>query len=87
MRIPQLNFTQGEANDTLFRIIEKNVRAPTLYFGDLRGQLSACHTAETQFLEVVDKHGREITLKLMRDLTDYAERLRALKFRRYPMGK
>jgi len=52
LRIPPCRlYSQGEPNDTLFRIIEKNVRAPTLYFGDPRAQLSACHTADTQSLE------------------------------------
>ena len=88
LRIPPTKlYNEGKPNDTLFRIIEKNVRAPTLYFGDLRGQLSACHTAETQFLEVIERYGRETTIRLMRDLTDYAERVARAAISEIPDGK
>ncbi len=88
LRIPPTKlYSNGEANDTLFRIIEKNVRAPTLYFGDLRGQLSACHTAETQFIDVVKRYGRQTTKELMRDLTDYAERVARTAITAIPDGK
>lgn len=76
LRIPPCRlYDRGEANDTLFRIIEKNVRAPTLYFGDLRAQLAACHTAETQFLALNDRYGRDAVKSLMSDLIDYSERM------------
>ena len=87
LRIPPCRlYDQGEPNDTLFRIIEKNVRAPTLYFGDLRAQLSACHTAETQFLELCDRYGRASVQALMRDLIDYSERMARAAISELPDG-
>ena len=49
--------TAGEPNETLFALIEKNVRLPVRVFGDLRSQLSACHIAEEAFLRLVARHG------------------------------
>ena len=47
LRIPPLKlYARGEPNETLFRIIEKNVRLPVRLMGDLRAQLAACHGAE-----------------------------------------
>src|SRR6266404_6345551 len=47
LRIPPVKmYDQGEPNETLFRIFEKNVRVPVKVLGDIRAQLSACHIAE-----------------------------------------
>ena len=54
LRIPPLKlYDRGQRNETLVRLIEKNVRVPVRVFGDLRAQLSACHIAERQFLDLV----------------------------------
>ncbi|MCA8930124.1 MAG: hydantoinase B/oxoprolinase family protein [Alphaproteobacteria bacterium] len=87
LRIPPCRlYDRGEPNDTLFRIIEKNVRAPTLYFGDLRAQLAACHTAETQFIALIDRYGRASVTDLMGQLIDYAERMARAAIREIPDG-
>ena len=50
LRIPPLKlYDAGRRNETLFTLIEKNVRLPVRLFGDLRAQLAACHIAEQQF--------------------------------------
>ncbi len=88
LRIPPCRlYDRGEPNDTLFRIIEKNVRAPTLYFGDLRAQLAACHTAETQFLELIERYGRETIHGLMDQMIDYAERMSRAAIADLPDGE
>ena len=47
LRIPPLKlYDAGRRNETLFALIEKNVRLPVRLFGDLRAQLAACHIAE-----------------------------------------
>ena len=38
----------GVPNDTLWRLIERNVRIPVQVFGDLRAQLAACEIAERE---------------------------------------
>ncbi len=76
LRIPPLKlYDAGKRNDTIWSIIEKNVRIPVQVFGDLRAQLAACHIAETQFLELVDEYGEETVDIYMAEVIDYAERL------------
>ena len=88
LRIPPLRlYDRGERNETLFSLIEKNVRAPTMYFGDLRAQLSACHIAEKQFLELIARHGRGTVLEMLDQLVDYAERMTRAAIAKLPDGK
>ena len=76
LRIPPLKlYDQGVRNDTMWSIIEKNVRIPVQVFGDLRAQLAACHIAEKQFLELVGDYGEETVEIYMAEIIDYAERL------------
>ena len=47
LRIPPLKLLRARPrNETLFALIESNVRVPVKVFGDLRAQLAACHIAE-----------------------------------------
>lgn len=76
LRIPPLKmYDAGKRNETLMSLIEKNVRIPVQILGDLRAQLAACHIAETQFMELVDRYGAEDVAGYMNDCIDYAERL------------
>jgi len=76
LRIPPLKlYEAGQPNRTLFALIEKNVRVPVKVFGDLRAQLAACHIAERQFLELVERHGPAQTARYMAQVIDHAERL------------
>ncbi|HMH52156.1 MAG TPA: hydantoinase B/oxoprolinase family protein, partial [Candidatus Acidoferrum sp.] len=60
LRIPPVKmYDAGEPNETLFRLIEKNVRIPNRVFGDMRSQLAACHIAETAFLRLCERHGAD----------------------------
>src|SRR5207237_4769740 len=76
LRIPPVKmYDAGEPNETLFRLIEKNVRLPVRVFGDMRAQLAACHIAEQAFARLVAKHGAEQVRAYMRETIDYTERL------------
>ena len=87
LRIPPLKMYEGgKRNDTLFSLIEKNVRVPVKVFGDLRAQLSACHIAEQQFLELVARYGAETAEVYMQEVIDYAERLTRAAIRELPDG-
>jgi N-methylhydantoinase B len=87
LRIPPLKlFDQGARNDTIWSIIEKNVRIPVQVFGDLRAQLAACHIAEKQFLELVDDYGEETVEHYMAEIIDYAERLTRAAVANLPDG-
>ena len=88
LRIPPLKlYERGEPNETLFEIIEKNVRVPVKVMGDLRAQLAACHIAERAFLDLVGRYGVEFSLACMEEVIDHAERMARAAIRELPDGK
>ena len=88
VRIPPLRlYDKGARNETLFALLEKNVRLPVKLFGDLRAQLAACHIAERQFIELVRQHGAAATRFYLREIIDYAERLTRAALRDLPDGE
>ena len=87
LRIPPLKFyEEDKRNETIVQIIERNVRVPVRVFGDLRAQLSACHIAERQILELVARYGRAGVQRHMHDLLDYSERMTRAALRALPDG-
>ncbi len=87
LRIPPLKlYDEGKRNDTIWALIEKNVRIPVQVLGDLRAQLAACHIAETQFLELVADYGEATVDLYMAEIIDYAERLTRAAVRDLPDG-
>jgi N-methylhydantoinase B len=87
LRIPPLKlYEAGKRSEPIFALIERNVRLPVRVFGDLRAQLAACHIAETQFLEQVERLGADTVLDYMREVVDYAERLTRAALRDLPDG-
>ena len=87
LRIPPLKmYDAGKRNDTLFAFIEKNVRVPVKVFGDLRAQLAACHIAERQFGDLVQRYGADTVHVYMQEVIDYAERLTRAAIRELPDG-
>ena len=88
VRIPPLRMYEGgKRNETLFALLEKNVRLPVKLFGDLRVQLAACHIAERQFLELVAQHGAANSREYLHEIIDYAERLTRAALRELPDGE
>ena len=88
VRIPPLKlYDQGVPNDTLWKLLETNVRLPVQVFGDLRAQLAACSIAENQFIELVGEYGIEETRHYMSEVTNYAERLTRAAISELPDGK
>jgi N-methylhydantoinase B len=72
LRIPPLKlYERGLRNDTLFALIETNVRVPVKVFGDLRAQLAACHIAEQAMLEIAAHYGADKLAQYMTELVDY----------------
>jgi len=87
LRIPPLKFYErGRRNETLFALIEKNVRVPVKVFGDLRAQLAACHIADQAVVELATHYGAEKLAGYMTDLVDYAERMTRAALRVLPDG-
>ena len=88
LRIPPIKlYTGGELNQTMWRLIEKNVRIPIQVLGDMRAQLSACTIAENQFLELVGRFGLETTRFYMGEVIDHTERLARAAIRKLPDGE
>jgi N-methylhydantoinase B len=88
LRIPPVRmYEAGEPNETLFRLIEKNVRLPVRVFGDLRAQLAACHVAEEAFLRLLRRHGIKQVRAYMEEILDHTERLTRAALRELPDGE
>ena len=76
LRIPPLKlYDAGEPNETLFRIIEKNVRVPDKVVGDFRAQISACELGERGFQDLGRQYGLDRLETLFDHLLDYTEEL------------
>jgi N-methylhydantoinase B len=88
LRIPPLKlFDRGERNETIWLMIEKNVRIPVQVFGDLRAQLAACAVAERQFNDLLQRYGVAKTAVYMQEVIDYAERLTRAAIQELPDGE
>ena len=88
LRIPPVKmYDAGEPNETLFRLLEKNVRVPVRVFGDMRAQLSACHIAEHAFLKLVETRGLDNVKDHMQELIDYTDRMTRAALRELPDGE
>jgi N-methylhydantoinase B len=87
LRIPPLKlFDRGTRNDTLYALIERNVRVPVKVFGDLRAQLAACHISEQSLLELTAHYGVEKLRHYMTELIDYSERMTRAAVSELPDG-
>jgi N-methylhydantoinase B len=79
-------YERGRRNETLFALIETNVRVPVKVFGDLRAQLAACHIAEEALVEMAARYGNAKLQAYMTELVDYAERMTRAALRELPDG-
>jgi N-methylhydantoinase B len=87
LRIPPLKlYERGARNETLFALIETNVRVPVKVFGDLRAQLAACHIAEEALIDLAVRYGNDKLQEYMTELVDYAERMTRAAIRELPDG-
>ena len=76
LRIPPLKlYDAGEPNETLFRIIDKNVRVPDKVAGDFRAQISACELGERGFQDLGRQYGLDRLETLFDHLLLYTEEL------------
>ncbi len=88
LRIPPLKlFHAGLRDEAIATLIERNVRIPVRVMGDLRAQLAACHIAEAQFLELVERYGTQACAAYMAEVMDYAERLTRAAVAELPDGE
>ena len=87
LRIPPLRlYEAGKRNDTLFSMIERNVRVPSMVVGDIMGQLSACHVGRRGVLNMAEAYGVAGLELAMDELLDRAERLTRAALETIPDG-
>lgn len=87
LRIPALKlYTQGEPNETLFRLLEKAVRTPDEVLGDLKACIAAIELGERELLKLIVRLGNDRYLALTTDLLDYTERLTRKRIEALPEG-
>jgi N-methylhydantoinase B len=87
LRIPPLKlFDSGIRNDTLYALVERNVRVPVKVFGDLRAQLAACHISERSLLELAGHYGIDKVQQYLTELIDYSERMTRAAIHDLPDG-
>ncbi|HSU07041.1 MAG TPA: hydantoinase B/oxoprolinase family protein [Acetobacteraceae bacterium] len=88
LRIPPLKLYQaGHPNETLHRIIEKNVRIPNRVFGDIRSQLAACEIAARGMADLISRYGADGVRSMMNETMDYSERLTRHCLKELPDGE
>ncbi|WP_026621520.1 N-methylhydantoinase B (plasmid) [Ensifer sp. WSM1721] len=84
---PMKLYSKGVLNDTLMRIIEKNVRLPELVFGDLEAQFATCNLGERELLRLIERYGADELDSYFDDLIDYGEQLTRAAIRSWPDGE
>ena len=88
LRIPPMKLEDaGVPNETLWRMIECNVRVPVQVFGDLRAQLAACEIGEREIRAQVARYGFDAVCAMMREMLDYTERMTRAALRPFPDGE
>jgi N-methylhydantoinase B len=88
LRIPPMLLERdGERNRTLLTLIQKNVRVPRDFFGDLESQVSACRTAEKRLQALAARYGCPAILATMEGLLDRSERMARAEIMALPDGE
>jgi N-methylhydantoinase B len=76
LRIPALKlYERGHANETIFQILEKNVRIPVVMLGDLEASIAACRSGEEGLLRLADQYGAPLLNSCFGQLLDYTEKV------------
>jgi N-methylhydantoinase B len=83
---PSLLWRQGEPDDAIFRLLERNVRVPDKVLGDVRSLIAACAIGEREVLKLCEQYGTTDFVALCRDLLDYTERFTRAEIAKLPDG-
>jgi N-methylhydantoinase B len=87
LRLPFLKlYERGVRNDEIWRIIETNVRVPTLVLGDLEAQIVAAGIGEQKYRELYASAASDEMEAYIAELHDYAERLARREIAELPDG-
>ena len=88
LRIPPLKlYERGEPSESIFHILEKNVRVPVMTLGDIRAKLAACRTGEQGMLKLADRYGLEALETYSNELLNYSEKIVRAEIRTWKDGQ
>ena len=79
-------FDQGELAHGLVDMLRANVRLPEMTLGDLWSSTATLRVGEKRLLALLQKYGREFTLKTVDELLDRGDRLVADALAQLPKG-
>jgi len=83
---PTKLYDAGKPNQTLFSIMERNIRAPKLVFGDMMALVAAGRTAARRISEVIGHYGVETYKSVIPALLDNSEKLTREGIEKIPDG-
>ena len=83
---PTKIFEGGELNNSVFRLIEQNVRTQREFRGDLMAQWAAANVAASRVTELIDREGSELVLRYSEAVIDHAERCMRAGISNLPNG-
>ena len=87
LRIPPSRlWREGVPDETMFRLIQRNVRVPDKVLGDIRSLVAACLVGEREFIQLAQRYGPDVFAGVCRDLLDYTERFTRSEIARLPKG-
>src|SRR5262249_43079508 len=76
IRIPLLKYRdRGIYNETLIKMLPRNVRLPDILMGDLNAQIAACSIGARRLQELAELHGRRRLMSYFAELLDRSERM------------
>ena len=88
LRVPPLKlYERGTPNETLFGIIERNVRVPVKLLGDFRAQVASLETGERGIAELIDRYGAAGMKAHFAALLDYGEHQTRAAIAKLPAGE
>ncbi|MEO5700360.1 MAG: hydantoinase B/oxoprolinase family protein [Casimicrobiaceae bacterium] len=88
LRIPPSRlWREGEPDETMLRLIERNVRVPDKVLGDIRSLVAACVVGEREMIKLADRYGGGAFEQYCRDLLDYTERFTRAEIGKLPKGE
>ncbi len=79
-------YKAGELNDTLYQIIQDNIRYPDASLGDLRAQVASCQIGAKRYAELVARYGRGVVESCVETIWDQTDKAARQVIERIPDG-
>ena len=87
IRLPALKLREGDRfNDTLLKILRRNVRIPDTFEGDLMAQVAACTVGARRLSALAETYGDNHLASIFSELLDRSEAMTREALRAIPAG-